>query len=87
MGWVSNMRFIYTKSVREISDLIFSCENMVDFNETSLLDLDPSYARVNFSRLSIASVDGKQHFSEVVFNALVEFSVLETYPTFEQPEV
>ena len=33
--------------------------------------LQPSYAYVNFSRLSIASVDGKQHFSAVVFSAVV----------------
>ena len=31
-----------------------------------------------FSRLSIASVDGKQHFSEVVFSALVGFSFYES---------
>jgi len=28
---------------------------------------------VNFSRLSIASVDGKQHLSEVVYSAVVGF--------------
>jgi hypothetical protein len=28
-----------------------------------------------FSRLSVASVDGKQHLSEVVFSALVGFSL------------
>ena len=28
-----------------------------------------------FSRLSIASVDGKQHLSEVVFSSLVGFSL------------
>ena len=27
------------------------------------------------------SVDGKQHLSEIVFSALVEFSLLENYPT------
>ena len=44
-------------------------------------DLEPSYACVNFFRLSKASVDGKQHFSEVVFNALVGLSLLEKYQT------
>ena len=39
---------------------------------------------MNFSRLSIASVDGKQHLSEIVFSALVGFSLLDKYPTFEQ---
>ena len=34
-------------------------------------ELEPSYAFVNFSRLPIASVDRKQHLSEVVFSALV----------------
>ena len=39
-------------------------------------DLEPSYACVIFfSRPSIASVDGKQHLSVVVFSALVEFSL------------
>ena len=37
---------------------------------------------MNFSRLSIASVDVNQHLSEVVFSALVGFSLLENYPTF-----
>ena len=40
-------------------------------------DLEPSYACVNSSRLSIASVDDKQHLSEVVFGALVGFSFKE----------
>jgi hypothetical protein len=35
-----------------------------------------------FSRQSVASIDGKQHLSEVVFSALVGFSLLEKYPTF-----
>ena len=37
-----------------------------------------------FSCLSIASVDGKQHLSEIVFSALVEFSLLEKYPAFRR---
>jgi hypothetical protein len=45
--------------------------NLVDFNEARLHE--PSYACVNFSRLSIASVDGEQDLSEVVFSALVGF--------------
>ena len=36
---------------------------------------------MNFFRLSIASVDDKQHLSEVVFSALVGISLLEKYPT------
>ena len=44
--------------------------------------LEPSYACVNFSRLSIVLVDGKQDLSEVVFSALVGFWLLEKYPTF-----
>ena len=52
-------------------------------------DLKPSYSCVNLSRLSIASVDGMQYLNEVVFNALVGFSLLDKYLTFgrEQPEV
>ena len=38
-------------------------------------DLEPSYASVNFSRLSIASVDDEHHLSEIVFSALVGFSL------------
>ena len=34
-----------------------------------------------FYRLLIASVDGKQHLSEVVFSTLLEFSLLEKNPT------
>ena len=40
--------------------------------------LETSYACVHFSRLSIASVDGKQHLSEVVFSALVGFPLYTT---------
>ena len=36
-------------------------------------DLQPSFACVDFSRLSIVSLDGNQHLSELVFNALVGF--------------
>ena len=39
-----------------------------------------------FSRLSITSVDGKKHLSEVVFSALVGFLLLEKYPTFGRVE-
>jgi hypothetical protein len=35
-----------------------------------------------FSCQSIASIDGKQHLYEVVFSALVGFSLLEKYPIF-----
>ena len=38
---------------------------------TSTRDLKPSYAFVNFSLLLIASVDGKQHLSEIVFSFIV----------------
>ena len=37
---------------------------------------------MNFFRLSIASVDGKQNLSEVVYSALVGFLLLQKYPTF-----
>jgi hypothetical protein len=49
----------------------------VDLNEAHLheatLNLH-TYVLI-FSRLSVASIDGKQHLSEVVFSALVGFSL------------
>jgi hypothetical protein len=64
-------------SVRKVSDLIFFYENLVDFNEEHLheatLNLH-THAWI-FSCLSIASVDDKQHLSEVVFSALIRFSL------------
>ena len=37
-----------------------------------------------FSRIFIASVDGKEHLNEGIFSALVGFSLLEKYPTFRR---
>ena len=50
----------------------------MDFSEAGLHEVTTklSYACVNFSTLSIASVDGKQHLSEIVFCALVGFIVI-----------
>ena len=48
----------------------------MDFNEARLYEATlnlHTYARI-ISRLSVASVDGKQHLSEV-FNVLVGFSL------------
>ena len=49
----------------------FFCENLVDFNETRLHEatLNLHIHMWIFSCLSIASVDGKQPLSEVVFSA------------------
>ena len=67
---------IYIYYVIKVSDPFF-LENLVDFNEARLheatLNLH-THARI-FSRLSIASVDGKQNFSEIVFCALFGFSM------------
>jgi hypothetical protein len=52
-------------SVRKVSDLIFFCKNLVDFNEEHLHEATFIQIREFFSSLSIASVDGKQHLSEV----------------------
>ena len=55
----------------------FFCENLVDFNE-AYLHVVTLNLRVDvwiFSRLSIASIDGKLHLSEVVFSDLVRFSL------------
>ena len=56
----------------------------MDFNESRMEEatLKLHTHGLIFSRLSIASVDDKQHLSEVVFSALVGFSLLEQYPTF-----
>ena len=45
----------------------FICENLVDFNEVRLHEatLNLRMHAIIFSRLSIPSVDGKQHLSEV----------------------
>ena len=50
----------------------FFCENLVDFNEAHLYEVTLNlhvHAWI-FSFLSIASVDGKKHLSEVVFSGL-----------------
>ena len=68
---------LYTRSVRKVSDRIFLCEHLMDYNLARLheptLNLS-AHARI-FSRLSIASVAGKQHLSEVVCSARVDFSL------------
>ena len=63
--------------------LIF-CKNLVDFIEVPLheVNLNLHTQALIFFRLSIASVDDKQHLREVVFSALVGFSLLGKYPTF-----
>ena len=63
-------------SVRKVSDLFF-CENLVRLNEARLHEgsLNLHSHVCIFSRLPIASVDGKQHWSGVVFSALVGFSI------------
>ena len=63
-------------SVKKVSDLFF-LRKPGGFQWIALAwgNLEPSYACVNFSHLSMASVDGKQHLSEVVFSTLIEFSL------------
>ena len=56
---------------RKVSDLILL--QKPDWFQRSALawgDLEHSYAYLKFSRLSIASVDNKQHLSEVVFRVV-----------------
>ena len=52
-------------------------ENLMDFNETRLHDatLHLHMHAWFFPSLSIASIDGKQYLNEVVFSALVGFSL------------
>ena len=68
-------------SVRKVSDLFLFCENLVDLNEARLYKATMNlYTHASiFTRLSIASVDGKQHLSELVLSALVGFSLLGKY--------
>ena len=55
----------HMRSVRKVSDLFFFSWRPGGFKWSALArgDLKPVYACVNFSRLSIASVDSKQHLS------------------------
>ena len=58
----------------------FFCKNLVDFNEACMHEVTLNlymHAWI-FSCLSIASVLAKQHLSEVVFSALVGFSMYTT---------
>ena len=73
------------RSVRKV--FYFFCEKMKQWSVLVWGDIEPSYTRLNFSCLSIASVDGKQYLSEVMFRALVRFSSLEKYPTFRQEQL
>jgi hypothetical protein len=81
MYLICGMNFISVKyyPVREVSDLIFFLRKPGGFQCSALAlgNLELSYKCVKFSRLSIAPVDGKQNLSEVVFSALVGFSLLE----------
>ena len=63
-------------SVRKVSSF-FSCENLVDFNEARFYEATVTFHTHAwiFSRLSTTSVDDKQHLSELVFRALVGFSL------------
>ena len=65
-------------SVTKVYDFIF-VRNMVDFNEARLHEATLNLHRHAwiFSRLSITSVDGKQHLSEVVFSALIGYWLTE----------
>ena len=64
----------YTRSVKTVSNFFF-CKNLVDFNKAHLheatLNLH-THAWI-FSHLSIASVDSKQHLSEIVFSPSSDF--------------
>ena len=70
--WVSLMLFLMFEKYPT-----FFCENLMDFNEARLHEaiLNLHTHTWILSCLSIASVDGKQHLSEVVLSALVGFSL------------
>ena len=83
---VSTIKLIYcTTMLEKYPTFFFFLKKKPDgfqWSAFALGDLEPSYACVNFFRLPIASVDGKQHLSEIMFSDLVWFSLLEKYPTF-----
>ena len=56
---------------------LLSYENLVDFNEARMYETTMKLHTNPWilSRLSLASVDGKQHLSEAVFSALIGFSL------------
>ena len=84
------LQWINTTLLEKYPTLLFFLRNPVGFQWSVLAwgNLEPSYTCVNFLPfLSIASVDGKQHLSEVVFSALVAFSLLGKYPTFRQGKI
>ena len=70
------LSYIYILTLLEKYQTFFF-ENLVDFNEAPFNELTliiHMHAWI-FSRLSIVSVDGKQHLSEVLFSALIGFSL------------
>jgi hypothetical protein len=77
-----------TRSLRKVSDLFIFCKNLVDFNEARLHETTLNlHIRVwIFSQMSIASVDGRQYLSEVVFSAHVGFSlyIMSTHHSVKQ---
>ena len=68
--------YVWATLFEKYLTLLF-CEYLVDFKEVCLHEVTLNlHTHVGiFSRLSISSVDGKQHSSEIVFNALVRFSL------------
>ena len=62
-------------SVIKVSDLLLRKPDGFERSALASDDLEPSYACVNFLRLLIASVNGKQYLSEVMFSAIVGFSL------------
>ena len=78
-------------SVRKVFDLIFFCKNLVDFNDEHLLEatLNLHTHALIFSPPVNSLSWWQAPFDEVLFSALVRFSLLEKYLTIgrEQPEV
>ena len=70
----------YTRGMLGKYTTLFFGETLVDFNKPRLheVTLNLHTHACIFSRLSIASVDRKQHLSEVVFSTLVGFSLYST---------
>ena len=76
--WESSSNWaIHLRGLLEKYTTFFLCEHLMDYNLARLHEptLNLSAHVWIFSRLSIASVAGKQHLSEVVCSARVDFSL------------
>ena len=67
--------YVYATLLEKYTTIFFRKPGEFQWSALAWGDLEPAYAYVNFPRPSVASVDDKQPLSEVVFSALVGFSL------------